>query len=57
MCRTEGRIEMALVHLASCDESVAAIRFACWHIFLSICVGESPSLQDGVLCNTLHQAY
>ena len=55
--RTEGRREMALVHLAFCDESVAAIRFSCWHIFLSIGMDESSSLQGGVLYNTLHRAY
>lgn len=44
----EGRRKVALVQLAFCDKSVAAVRFSCWHIFLSISVDESSYLQDDV---------
>lgn len=52
ICRTEGRREVALVQLAFCDESVAAIRFSCWNVLLSISVDEISLLQGDVLYNT-----
>lgn len=52
ICRTERRGEVALVQLAFCDESVAAIRFSCWNVLLSISVDEISLLQGDVLYNT-----
>lgn len=49
--------EVALVELAFCDESVAAIRFSYCYVFLTIVVNKSSFLQDDVLHSALHQAY